>query len=465
MQLKPRHALIGSALGALTANLLAATTAHAQAPASTVPADATPTTLDAGSDIGSGLMRIDSAILFYQEAGGRVKAVEPTTSVTLDAADGEVLSFRYTADTLTGATPNGATPWSAAQTFTTPARAPSTTTTVTGASGNAQLVTIPGGVIVRQYTTPANQLPLDPGFKDQRTAFDFNYSTPLGTRSRASVGASYSTERDYTSYSFNGGFSQDFNQHNTRLSAALNFEFDQSRPFFGTPTPFTVMSGTQKDSARSKTVENLVVGVTQAMTRNWLLQVNYSYGSSSGYQNDPYRIISLVDSSTGAPLQYLYESRPNQRTRQSLYVGNKIAVGGTFADISARLYHDNWGISSYTVEASDRIPLGSSFYVEPGVRYYNQTKADFFHDYLANGSAMPRYASSDSRLGEFSADTVSLQLGLQFFESSEIYLRAEGYEQHGQSHPAGAIGGLANQNLFTGVRANSVMLGLSLSIY
>ncbi|HVU09944.1 MAG TPA: DUF3570 domain-containing protein, partial [Phototrophicaceae bacterium] len=152
---------IGAALGALTANLLAATAAHAQTVDTSVyQPDVSDNASDSGdsssgTDIGSGLARVDSAILFYNESGGRVRAVEPTSNITLNASDGRVVSFRFTADTLTGATPNGATPWNQAQTFTTPAHAPGTTTTVTSASGNAHLVTIPGtGTVVRQYDTP-----------------------------------------------------------------------------------------------------------------------------------------------------------------------------------------------------------------------------------------------------------------------------------------------------------------------
>lgn len=461
MQLRRRRTRLTAALGALTANLLAATVAHAQDSATNSDQDGAQG-LDTGSDVGSGLTRVDSAILFYQESGGRVRAVEPVVGATLNDDGGDVLSLRYTADTLTGATPNGATPWTAPQTFTTPAHAPSTTTTVTRASGGALIVTVPGvGTVVRQYTTPANQLPVDPGFRDQRHAIDLNYSTPLTSTLRGSIGGGWSQERDYRSYSFNVGASQDFNHHNTTLSALINFESDQSSPIFGAPAPFTVMNGDVKGGSRSKTVMSVVLGVTQAMSRRWLLQLNYDYGASNGYQTDPYRIISVIDGSSGAPLQYLYESRPDSRIRQSFYLGNKIALLGTFADISARAYHDSWGINSITLEAGDRIPLFSNFYIEPSYRYYRQSKADFFRDYLVGGQPLPSFASSDSRLDAFKATTAGLQLGYNF-GPSDIYLEWEGYSQKADRRPD-APGALAGENLFSGVRANSVMIGLSIA--
>jgi hypothetical protein len=313
--------------------------------------------------------------------------------------------------------------------------------------------------VVRQYTIAPNQLPVD-SFKDQRYAYDLGYSAPFGDGGRYAIGGSYSTEHDYSSYSFNAGVSQDFNHHNTTISLALNHEGDTSSPIFGTPTPLAQMDGSVKGSSRSKTVENVVLGITQAMSRNWLMELNYSYGDTSGYQTDPYRVVSVVDATTGGPLHYLYESRPDSRTRQSIFMDNRVALFSTIADLSFRSYSDSWGIRSVTAELSDRIPLPLHLYIQPGFRYYRQSAADFYRPYLVNGAPLPVYASSDGRLGDFNARTNSLQLGLDFGHS-ELYLRFENYAQHGQSHPAGAIGGLANVNLFDGVSANSVMVGYS----
>ena len=52
----------------------------------------------------------------------------------------------------------------------------------------------------------------------------------------------------------------------------------------------------------TKDVFDLVVGVTQVVSRNFLFQVNYSFSDSSGYLNDPYKILSVVDGLTGDPV-------------------------------------------------------------------------------------------------------------------------------------------------------------------
>lgn len=478
MQLTPRRrGRIAQALGLMTANLLAATCAQAQAlsPAADTPPDAQARQFGANDDTASdvGLTRLDAAVLFYSESGGRVKATEPVVSVVVNESNGAVLTGRFTVDTLSGATPNGAAPWTQPQTFVTPAHAPGTTSTVTGASGGSTLVTIPGtGTVARQYVTPANTLPVDAGFRDLRTALDVGYSTPTWDGGRVSFGGSASTERDYRSFSGNAGLSQDFNQHNTTASISVEFEYDRSNPYFGAPTPFTVMSGEPKGADRTKTVTSVVAGVTQVIDRYWLAQLNYTAGVSDGYQTDPYRVLSVVDPVTGAPSQYLYENRPSSRLRQSVYFGNKLAIGPTVTDASVRLYHDSWGIDSVTAELSERVPLVSWLYVEPLVRYYDQSAANFFRDYLIAGQPLPAFASSDSRLGKFQALTYGLKIGVPItghtefdIPSSELYLQVQDYKQTGPSQPSGVIPALAHQNFFSGVQALSVFVGWTMAFY
>jgi hypothetical protein len=300
---------------------------------------------------------------------------------------------------------------------------------------------------------------VDPGFRDQRFAGDIGWSQPIGRWNTASIGASFSSERDYRAVTGNLGITQDLNAHNTTLSAALNFEYDDSFPYGGTPTPFTVMSAQMKGPSQSRTSEDFVGGLTEIMTRNWIVQLNYSYGRSSGYQNDPYRILSVVAPVSGEPVSYLYENRPRTRTRQSVYLDNKVDLGPNIIELSGRYFWDSWGIKSTTVDVSDRIALGSAVYVQPAVRWYRQTAANFFQYYLVQGQPLPQYASSDVRLGKFTAWTFGATLGVKVFDSSEVYVRGAYYEQLGDAHPAGAIGQLANQDLFSGVKATSVMVG------
>ncbi len=482
MQLKAKGK-IATAVGLMSAALIS-NIAHAQ---NATPPDYGPnipsTTTDSEpllygdepvDELGS--LKIDSSVLFYKEAGGRVKAIEPVASATWTMDDGKVISLELIADTLTGATPNGATPWFATQTFNTPSNsapghvddddhdegdvAKPTQVTTTQASGSTTTIIIGGTpTAIRQFTVNPHTLPLD-AFEDERYAGNLALTLPLSSSNKLSLSGGYSKEQDYAATTFSAGISHDFNQKNTTLSAAINYEADNSNPFFGTPVPLSQMTGVKGGGERTKTVAGFNLGLTQVMTRNWLFQLNYSYGKTDGYQNDPYRIITRINPANNT-LAYLYESRPETRIRQSIFAGSKIAIGSNVTDVSARVYQDDWGIKSLTAELSEYIPLSTSFYIEPHLRYYSQTKANFFNYYLLSTNPLPKFASSDSRLGEFNATTLGATLGFKLMEDTEVYLRAEAYKQKGDEHPTGILPVLSNENMFSGVNAGSLIVGFT----
>ncbi|MCF6196635.1 MAG: DUF3570 domain-containing protein [Emcibacter sp.] len=469
MQLsKNNKGRVGATLCLITANLFTATGLQAQ---DIVDGTNNPSAPDSAESLNvydqpastPGTTTIDSAVLFYKEDGGRIQAIEPMVSLTHNTENDSVFSAKLTFDSLTGATPNGAAPWKSSQTFISPtkqANGDDENEGRTGASGGTIVIDPITGQRTLEYTADAFMLPLDSGFVDQRTALDLGFTTPLTSGTKLSLGLNGSHERDYNSFSGRASIAQDFNNKTTTLSLGVNYEHDVSKPFFGTPTPFSVMSGDQKGPSRNKNVLSLIAGVTQVMTRNWLLQFNYSYGSVTGYQTDPYKILSVVDPTTGAPQSYLYESRPAKRTRHAFYAGSKLALGSYVTDLSARYYHDSWGINSITANMSEHIPIGDLMYIEPGVRYYHQSGADFFTYYLPSNVALPLYASADSRLDSFNAITLSLSGGYMINDQIELYAIVDAYRQSKAGQKDTLPGNNQDLKLYAGTNALSMMTGV-----
>ncbi len=404
MQLTTKQKSVRMALAAASASLLAGT-AHAE--------DKTP-------------WQVDSALSIYSESDSRVTAIEPIVSLKKDMGGERTLAMKLTLDSLTGASPNGALASNETQTF-------------TGPSGE------------HSYSTDAGETPLDTSFKDTRSAFNINWDQPFGERNRISVGANLSAEYDFQSAALSAAIARDFNNKNTTLSLGMNIEADTIKPVGGTPIAFSSMNNTQNDesddnkdgSNESKTVTDLLLGMTQVMNRHWLTQVNVSWGDSSGYHNDPYKILSVLnaDGTLAESAEflgnawYLYESRPDSRSRTSLYWGNKIHLTEDAIDVSYRYYTDDWGIDSHTVDLRYRYVFGGNMYLEPHVRWYTQTAADFYRLYLAQGvdtsgtTANVDYASADSRLGEFTGTTFGVKYGIEFNQASELNIRIEQYQQ------------------------------------
>jgi hypothetical protein len=462
VQLRKRRAgRVREKLAALSAGLVAAAVSGQAAQAQST---YEPEYGQNNNDFGPGVnyTQIDAALLVYQEQGGRVQAIEPALDLSVHGAKGEFLNLELIADAVSGATPNGAVPSDQIQTFQTPVKVSGGETTVTGASGGSTIVHLPGVPAVRQYTVAANTLPVDKGFRDHRGAFNFAFSKPVGGITALGFGVGYSRETDYQSITANVNASQTFNSNNTTLSLSLNTELDSSFPFGGIPDPLTPMNGQFKTpTSRNKTQLGFVVGLTQVMTRRWLMSLNYAFDRQTGYQNDPYRVISVVDPVTGEPTSTLYESRPRKRQSQSVFWENKFDLDPFITDVSFRYFKDDWGITSKTAEVSERINLGSSIYVEPNARWYQQSAANFFHYYLVGDAPLPAFATSDTRLGKFTSYTYGLKLGFNVTPRTELYLRGDYYQQIGNGHPADAIGQLRGQNLFAGTKAAVVMLGYS----
>jgi hypothetical protein len=322
---------------------------------------------------------------------------------------------------LTGATPNGAIPQDVAQTFTRP-------------SGK--------GV----YVTPPGELPLDDTFRDTRAAFAVDWSQPLGRLYQVSVGASASKEYDYLHLGLNAKISRDFNQRNTTLSAGFAYSADELDPVGGTPMGLTAMGdagedGLSKGPKQSKDVVDAVLGVTQVISKNMLVQLNYSYSDSSGYLTDPYKIMSVVDGTTGdvipipptpapGPLYlYLYEDRPDNRVKHSLYAQTKYYMSGNVLDVSYRYMTDDWDIDSHTLDMRYRWPIGNGRYLEPHLRVYTQSEADFYSLSLVDGDPLPENASADYRLGNFDAVTAGLKYGWKTANGNDMNVRLEVYRQ------------------------------------
>jgi len=431
MQLKPsdwRAALAGA-----TASLLAPVapiTAHA-----------------AGTADGPTPWLVDSAVLVYNEGGGRVRAVEPVLGLKRSNAADVSTGLKLTLDSLTGASPNGAVAQPGVQTFTSP-------------SGKSS------------YEAPAGRVPLDPSFKDTRVALAANQERPWGADQRLSYGLNVSNEYDFTSLGANVSLARDFDRRNTTLSLGLAVEANQMRPVGGQPLPLKPMFGTGSGKAGngSRNVADLLLGWTQVVNRQWLMQLNLGLGSGSGEHTDPYKLLSVVDGGTGllAGSRYVAESRPDSRTRSSLFWAHKLSLGPGVLDASYRWYGDSWGVRSHTVDLRWRHPLPGGGFVQPRWRHHVQSAADFYRGWLVEGvdwnsatqTTPLAHASADARLGGFTADTVGVTLGWPLAREQLVTLRLESYRQR-QDVLAGAPGVLATLPLTPELKATMLTVGWS----
>lgn len=387
---------------------------------------------------------LDSALLLYVE--GRVAAYEITADARRELPGGRALSARFLVDILTGASPNGATPSHAPQSFTRP-------------SGRGS------------YRVDPDETPLDDTFQDNRVAISLGYAQPLTSNTLWNVGAGGSIEYDYRALHVSTGLSHDLFLKNTTLAASVSYSSDRWRPEGGVPEPFAAMTRPGSPLPRlsrteTKQVIDVVAGVTQVLSRTMLARLNYSLSSNDGYLTDPFKLLSVVrgagDPEAGVPVFYVFEHRPDVRHRHSMFAQLRTRIfSSDVLDLSYRYGWDTWAVRSHTAEVRFRHRMGREWFMQPHLRVYHQTAAEFHRRFLIELATTPDFASADYRLAEFDALTVGVEWGRDVAGLGLLSATVEYYGQlDAQGGPA-PFGELAEVELYPALHA--VMLRLRYS--
>ncbi len=325
--------------------------------------------------------------------------VSAAIPATRDFGDERKLGLTLTADTLTGASASGAIALDAPQTFTSP-------------SGRAV------------YTTPAGEVPLDDTFLDTRFALNASWTQPLARLYTLSAGLGFSTEYDYTHLGANLLLARDFNKRNTTLSAGVAWSQDDIDPVGGAPIPLSQMldvgdnaqQARQRQQGRARSAARLHAGAQShdRPARQLLLQ-RFERLSERSVQ-DPERRRS-ADRRHDRARARGGRSRARRRlpstravrtraSKHSLYAEMKHAFGAPVLHCRLSIHDRRLGhrlAHRLTCDCAGR--SGAASYIEPQLRYYTQSEADFYRASLGAGQPLPQYASADFRLGDFDAVT------------------------------------------------------------
>lgn len=206
-----------------------------------------------------------------------------------------------------------------------------------------------------------------------------------------SASATYSRENDYSSVSVGLGAATELFQRNTTLTLGYGYT-DSSVGRSGDP-----------NFDKSLGSHTLTASVSQLLTKHLIAQAGWFFNYSSGFQQSPYRAVSLLDGS------YTTESAPGERFRNSVVARLRGALGPRwFLAGDYRIYFDTWGMTGHTVQAMlSNTPLAwfdwrlrARFYAQSGVDFYQQT-----YDRLRE------HMTADRELGPFVGITGGLKLG------------------------------------------------------
>ncbi|NND92842.1 MAG: DUF3570 domain-containing protein [Granulosicoccus sp.] len=357
---------------------------------------------------------VDTSYLSYQEANDRVTVSKTLANLTRSSDTGAV-TVGLVHDTMSGASPTGAI------------RSSDSVATYTSASGSSGFSAGNGG----DYSLST--------FDDTRIQAGLDIERELSRRTTLSYGGAVSNESDYESMGVNVGLARETGDRLTTFESGLAFTTDTIyRSASGdTPEPMSNMQQQRPYSEGKRNTVDALLGVSRVLNRQTVAQLNLSVGVSRGYHSDPYKIISAADDDDRI-LANFHDSRPDARLRTSLYgkLVHQLQNSEHSLHLSYRLYQDDWAIQSHTADLRYRHQLGKRHYLEPHVRLYRQSKAEFYQRKLAVDEGlnpiMPDdgFASADYRLDAMTSSTLGLKYGLKVTPDIDLRLRAEFLDQN-----------------------------------
>jgi len=365
---------------------------------------------------------VDGSWLAYTESDDRV-AVRKTLLDLQRENEVHAIGVQLVHDTMSGASPTGAL------------ASADDRVTYTGASGGAGFVAGDepgegaGGDGTRGW------------FEDERVQAGVDVRSELDRTLSLSYGAVVSQESDYDSYGANVGLARLSADRATTLEVGIAATFDaiyRSEPG-DTPVPLGDVTEPESLEQGRRSTFDALLGATRVLNRRTVVQLNAGVGVSTGYHSDPYKVISVVDEQ-GEPIGARHDSRPEQRTRATLFgkLVHQLQGSKRSVHLSYRLYGDDWGVISNTADVRYRIPLetlGGRLFLEPHLRLYQQGAADFHDSSLASderGDALlPQdgFASADYRLDAMRSTTVGVKLGARLGARTDLRLRLERLDQ------------------------------------
>lgn len=246
--------------------------------------------------------------------------------------------------------------------------------------------------------------------QDFRRAVDTSLTRYL-PNGKLALGLSHSGENDYISRAVSLLATQASEDKNTTWTAGVAIQRDVINP------------ANQIVANEKKRGSDWLLGVTQVVSMNDVVQLNVGHYSGRGYFSDPYKI---------------YDERPTDRAHQTFQARwnhHVSALNGT-SRLAYRFYTDTWGIRSHTLDAEWVQRLGSEWRVAPQLRLYSQNAARFYVEvdpriapFPPSPSPNALHFSEDQRLSAFGAVTMGLKVTRQLSVDTAVDVKVEQYGQ------------------------------------
>lgn len=235
-------------------------------------------------------------------------------------------------------------------------------------------------------------------------------------RKEKSLGVDYLYGKTFMGLSYTNSEESDY--------SANSLSFSISQDFFGDLTTLGISYARGSDTVRrngdltfEEEAERQIyrVDLTQILTRNLIVNLNYEGVTDEGFLNNPYRQVRFLDSNAARGYSYEAELYPRTRTstaqaiRAMYYLPYRAAVKAEY-----RNYSDTWGIQASNGEIAYTHPFGDSGWMaEFKYRFYQQTAADFYSDLFPRSNAQ-NFMARDKEMASFQTQTFGAGVSYEF---------------------------------------------------
>ncbi|WP_317172910.1 DUF3570 domain-containing protein [Maribacter arenosus] len=341
---------------------------------------------------------------------------------------------------------------------------------VTGGEGTEELTDATSSIVVKMPLNPDDILTVDVGISAYSSASSsnidpFDKSSRLASPFSASSGASQSdalvhfnpsyehssedrnsvysaqayvsSEYDYFSVGFGGGYTRFFNEKNTQVAASFQVFLDKWNPqypielrngFFdtritgsGTYNPnFTEFNDETRNSY------SLSLSVSQILSKRIQGSIFMDLVSQKGLLGTPHQRVYFGDVDDFFIEEFQLadgvEQLPKNRfkipigARLNYYLNDLVVLRSYY-----RYYSDDWGITGHTASLEVPVKLNDKFTLYPNYRFYQQTSADYFYEKEMAVSSLDFY-TSDYDLSAFNSHQYGMGLRYKdIFTSAKVF--------------------------------------------
>ena len=239
---------------------------------------------------------------------------------------------------------------------------------------------------------------------DYRTAGDLKVTKWFG-RWAVGVGGAVSSEQDYLSRAASVDVRYSTPDNNTTFAFGIGGAYDT----------INSVNGVAVNEHRHSL--EFLVGVTQALNANAIVQSNLTYYTGHGYYSDPYKSL---------------DQRPSERRTLAWltrYNQTFVEADGVL-QLSYRLLFNSFGDHSNMFEVAWVQGLPQGWSIAPNVRYIAQHGASFYYNPpFPSGYVDGQNYTADTRLATWGAFTVGLTATKVFEKGWSAYAKYQYYQQ------------------------------------